>query len=399
MSAASQRRAVAVLLGLVSLLPVCPVRADTGRPAAPPPSGAIQVTGLDASARYAQRLLEMINRTRWEHGHLPPLKSNAALAHAALAHSQDMAHNDFFGHQGGDGLSPWERIDAAGYGNWYILAENIAAGQKTPAEVLQAWMDSPHHRENLLNPDINEAGIGYVFQADDTYPGGTWGYGHYWTLDMGTRWDAFPLVLAREAYSTTTRQTEVYIYGQGWATQVRLSNDGLNWSPWQTYQPTVTWSLPAGDGLKRVYGQVRDSQGLTITSMDEIWLQERTAPPGAPGDFQVSPQQAVFIIRQGQSRGQPLRHRLRITDNAGTTYAWHASWNQPWLRLVAGSGLPPAEPTLTLTERAGTLPAGSYTATLSIWNELARVEIPVRLYVLPRLYSVCLPVVLRVPLP
>lgn len=387
----------ALLLLLVGLLSG-PVQAQENTPASPRARAALAVPlPADRTAWAAQRLLELINRARWEHGRLLPLKSNAALTWAALAHSRDMAQNDYFGHNALDGSSPWDRIDAAGYGNWYTLAENIAAGHKTPEEVLQGWLDSPRHRENLLNPEVNEAGIGYVFQENDTYPAGTWGYHHYWTLDMGVRWDASPLVIAGEAYSTSNRLVTLCFHGQGWAAEMRLSNDGQTWTPWQPYRSITDWELAAGNGLKRVYGQLRDGAGHAMASMDEIWLSEAPSPPPPAQSFQVSPEQAVFVIRQGQAGGQPPFYRVVIADPSGTAYAWHASWDQEWLRLITAPGLSPPGILLILTERAAELPAGLYRATLSIQGEGLRREIPVRLYIFPRLYSAHLPLIQSPP--
>jgi uncharacterized protein YkwD len=51
--------------------------------------------------------------------------------------------------------------------------------------VMVGWMNSSGHRANILNCNYTEIGIGYYYQADDTYPGGSWGYRHYWTQDFG----------------------------------------------------------------------------------------------------------------------------------------------------------------------------------------------------------------------
>jgi uncharacterized protein YkwD len=343
-----------------------------------------------AAASPAQQLLALINQVRWEHGQIPPLKANLALQRAARAHSQSMAQNDFFGHKGDDLSSPWDRIDAAGYGNWYVLAENIAAGCRTPQEALQAWMSSPRHRENLLSTELAEAGIGYVWEPGDTYPGITWGYQHYWTLDMGTRWDAFPLVIAGEAYSTTTPQVSIYFYGQGWATEMRLSNDRSTWSPWRPYQPTTAWELSLGTGIKHVYGQLRNAQGGLMQASDEIVLAEKPNPPAPPAPF-VSPAQAIFIVQEGRPAGQPAQYCLQITETGPTTYPWQASLDQNWLYLSAISGTSPASITLALSDTVRLLAPGTYTATISFQGHQAQATIPVQLIVMTRVYSVYLP--------
>lgn len=335
----------------------------------------------------AQHLLELVNQARWANGQTPPLKWNAALERAALGHSQNMAQDDFFTHQGTGEASPWDRIDAAGYGNWYVLAENIAAGYGRGEDVLQGWLASTQHRDNLMNPELHEAGIGWVFQAGDAYPGGTWGYGNYWTLDMGSRWDAYPLVIAGEAFSTTSRDVLIYVYGADWATELRLSNDGTDWSPWQAYKPMLTWQLPAVNGPKTVYGQLRNASGDVMQAEDEIVLAEPHAPV-------IRPAQATFILQQGQTVGQPQRYRVQVTDPSGTVHEWRASWDQDWLRLSATAGIAPSGVFLVLTDVAGQLGPGVYTATLSFWGGGMQAQVAVRLLVFPQVYTTYLPAVL-----
>lgn len=65
-------------------------------------------------------------------------------------------------------------------GLWTAMAENIAAGQSRPEDVVRTWMESPSHRANLLSPQFREVGAGYYFSGSSTY-------GHYWTLELGAR--------------------------------------------------------------------------------------------------------------------------------------------------------------------------------------------------------------------
>lgn len=338
-----------------------------------------------SSLRMARRLLLLVNEARWERG-IPPLKAHFLLSKAARAHALSMAQEDYFSHWGSDGSSPWERIEAAGYEIWLVLAENIAAGYATPGEVLAAWMESPRHRSNLLNPELCEAGVGYAFQPGDTYPGGNWGYEHYWTMDMGCRWDAFPLVIALEAYSTTTRQVSLYLYGRGWAREMRLSNDRTNWGAWQPYRPSLTWELTPGDGPKTVYAELRDAQGNVMYAEDDILLREQPQVPS----LLVSPREAFFVLGQGQSIGQPRRYTLQVDASDGPV-SWRAATDQGWLTLDASFGTTPGRPNLTLAGPAALLPPGLYTATVSVEAGKAQVRVSVRLFVFPRLHSLYLP--------
>lgn len=91
----------------------------------------------------------------------PPLAYEGHLICAARKHSRDMVSRGFFDHTNPDGDGPSARAAAAGYASGYI-GENIAAGQPTPAAVMDSWMNSPGHCSNIMNPDYNQIGIGVV---------------------------------------------------------------------------------------------------------------------------------------------------------------------------------------------------------------------------------------------
>ena len=106
-----------------------------------------------------------------------PLSSQSQLGNAARGHSQDMACNRFFSHTGSDGSTFAVRITRAGY-NYSAAAENIAAGYGDPASVVAGWMGSQGHKDNMLNPNYTEVGIGYIYVAGSPY-------GAYWTANFG----------------------------------------------------------------------------------------------------------------------------------------------------------------------------------------------------------------------
>lgn len=129
---------------------------------------------------FIQQVLNLTNAERTKAG-LSPLKLNSQLTQAAQLHSEDMANSDYFSHQGYNGSSVGDRIYASGYKYTYA-AENIAAGQTTPEEVVQAWMNSPGHRKNIMSSKYEEIGIGYYYLAHDT---GDVNYNYYWTQNFG----------------------------------------------------------------------------------------------------------------------------------------------------------------------------------------------------------------------
>ena len=95
---------------------------------------------------------------------LEPLAANAKLTAAALTQARDMAEHEKMTHEGSDGSKFNERIARQGYVG-RRMAENVAVGQTTVAEVMREWMNSPHHRENILGP-FSEIGVAYATSAE-----------------------------------------------------------------------------------------------------------------------------------------------------------------------------------------------------------------------------------------
>ncbi|WP_424933919.1 CAP domain-containing protein [Amaricoccus macauensis] len=126
--------------------------------------------------KFEAEVLELTNDFREENG-LDPLAANAALTAAAEGWSKEMAQGDFFEHSD----TP-EIVEEEGY-DWQSLGENIAAGYPTPEEVVEGWINSEGHRENLLSEKFTEIGVGYYFRDND---GGDAPFGHYWTQVFGT---------------------------------------------------------------------------------------------------------------------------------------------------------------------------------------------------------------------
>jgi len=118
-----------------------------------------------------------INEIRDEYG-LPRLANSQKITQAALRHSNDMADNNFFDHTGSDGSRAGDRLDEACY-NWQSYGEIIAAGFRTPAGVVEAWMKSQKgHREAILDDTLADFGAGYAYNGSSEYK-------HFWTVDFG----------------------------------------------------------------------------------------------------------------------------------------------------------------------------------------------------------------------
>ena len=122
-----------------------------------------------------QAVLDRTNAER-KKADVPPLKANELLTKSAREHSANMAKQQTLDHVL-DGKSPADRITAAGY-KFSAMAENIAMGQRTPAEVIASWMSSTAgHKENMLNSTYTEIGIGIAADANGQ---------RYWTQVFAT---------------------------------------------------------------------------------------------------------------------------------------------------------------------------------------------------------------------
>ncbi|MGY4927305.1 CAP domain-containing protein [Streptomyces sp. 900105755] len=124
--------------------------------------------------RTRAEVADLTNRERTRAG-LRPLAADPQLAAAAQAYSTDMATRDFYSHTSPEGTQPWDRAAAAG-SRRRTIGENIACSQRSAAEVVEGWMNSPGHRANILKPDFTHIGVGFA---------GGGRAGTYWTQLFG----------------------------------------------------------------------------------------------------------------------------------------------------------------------------------------------------------------------
>ncbi len=106
------------------------------------------------------------NKERAEES-LQPLARNTVLDRAAQLKAEDMAKNSYFAHYSPTGISPWYWFSQVGY-SYVHAGENLAVHFTDSGEVVEAWMNSPTHRANIMNGDYVEIGIG---TAEGTYEG------------------------------------------------------------------------------------------------------------------------------------------------------------------------------------------------------------------------------------
>ncbi|AZR76197.1 CAP domain-containing protein [Bacillus thuringiensis] len=124
-------------------------------------------------SEFEQRVVELTNAERAKQG-LPALKIDTELSKVARIKSEDMQKNNYFDHNSPTYGSPFDMMKKFGI-SYTSAGENIAQGQRTPEEVVQAWMNSAGHRANILNNGFTHIGVGYVES------------GNYWTQQFITK--------------------------------------------------------------------------------------------------------------------------------------------------------------------------------------------------------------------
>jgi uncharacterized protein YkwD len=155
----------------------------------------------------AAATLCLLNGERADRG-LAPLALNLKLSAVAAAYAQDLVAGSYFSHTGRDGSDLLSRIRRGGYvredAGWQ-LGENLAwgtGGLAAPASIMQAWMNSPGHRDNILNPAYREIGIGVVTGN----PARADGAGATYATEFGVIEGAEPRAAATPASATTRKQ-------------------------------------------------------------------------------------------------------------------------------------------------------------------------------------------------
>ena len=146
-----------------------------------------EADALKNESRVSARILELANEARsrprrcgvQQFPAVPPLSLESHLTSAARTQARDMAKHNMLDHTGSDGSAPDQRVTRAGY-KWRATGENIASGPTTPDEVMEGWLASPGHCENLMSPRFKEMGIAWVVDPKSAS-------GVYWAQVFGTR--------------------------------------------------------------------------------------------------------------------------------------------------------------------------------------------------------------------
>lgn len=147
------------VLALTLLLAACGgATSDTADALAGSNLGPPGETMSDTELAWAMEVLDLTNRERILNN-LPTLAWHDEAAQVGFEHAVDMRVRNFFDHTNPDGIGPSTRLSNAGVA-WWSMGENIARGQDTPQQVVDAWMNSTGHRANILNSNYTHLGVG-----------------------------------------------------------------------------------------------------------------------------------------------------------------------------------------------------------------------------------------------
>jgi uncharacterized YkwD family protein/spore coat assembly protein SafA len=122
------------------------------------PGQKLSIPNINDVKKLESEVVRLVNVERAKHG-LAPVKENWELSRVARYKSTDMKTKGYFDHYSPTYGSPFDMMKKFGF-KFYSAGENIAMGQRTPQEVMTAWMNSPGHRANILKADFKEIGVG-----------------------------------------------------------------------------------------------------------------------------------------------------------------------------------------------------------------------------------------------
>ncbi|MGR6896941.1 CAP domain-containing protein [Rummeliibacillus sp. TYF-LIM-RU47] len=135
---------------------------DTTTPSKPntdAPSKPSTDSNATSASQFEKQVITLTNAERAKEG-LPALQADTKLMGSAKAKSKDMADKNYFDHTSPTYGSPFDQMKSLGI-TYKSAGENIAKGQKTPEEVVKAWMNSEGHRANIMNKNYTHIGVGY----------------------------------------------------------------------------------------------------------------------------------------------------------------------------------------------------------------------------------------------
>lgn len=130
------------------------------------PGQKLTIPTMQGIKSLESQVVKLVNVERSKQG-LQPLTENWQLSRVARYKSADMATKNYFSHTSPTYGSPFRMMESFGI-KYSSAGENIAYGQKTPQQVMTAWMNSPGHRSNIMSPSYTQIGVGYATNKSGT---------------------------------------------------------------------------------------------------------------------------------------------------------------------------------------------------------------------------------------
>ncbi|MCJ7737640.1 MAG: CAP domain-containing protein [Anaerolineae bacterium] len=356
-------------------------------------SGCGGVFGVPSSNKeYEQRVIDLVNSERTQRG-LPPLKQVSSLTEAARYHATDMDQDNYFRHNSYDSIQSglvfvcgWSQRIESYYSSAPWLGENIGLGSSLPEDIVNDWMKSQDHRDNILNTEYREMGVGYRLNE-------TTGMA-FWVQDFGQRPGHFPVIINNEAAETNSRNVSLYIYGAGSWDQIRLRNDNDEWTEWQAHQSHLNWALRNETGYRTVCVEMREGD-QNSRSCDTIFLRNEIVLGNLPSSISFT-----YSIEEQRFFDEP---RPLTPLNIGGTLplTWALTQEGEWYTATPPTGTTPESFWITCTEcetQVVSTYAGAITVTVTdpVSTENGSQQISLTLKVIESAFAaLCLPIILR----
>ena len=124
------------------------------------PNQKLTIPNIDNLKSFENQVITLTNQERAKNG-LPALQSDWQLSRVARYKSDDMKNKGYFSHTSPTYGSPFDMMKSFGV-SYKTAGENIAKGQSSPSQVVQSWMNSQGHRENILSRNFTHIGVGYA---------------------------------------------------------------------------------------------------------------------------------------------------------------------------------------------------------------------------------------------
>ncbi len=239
-------------------------------------------------------MLTRVNAARLAAG-VPALVEDPVLDRAAQSYAALMAAKSWYSHTGPDGSTPVTRMQAAGAGPTSAWGENIAAGQPDAAQVMAAWMASPDHKANTLQPAFTRIGIGEG-------SGGQWGF--YWVEDFaGPAQQAFAMPTITDPLGNVVTHaaagTELWVQGPA------LGTPGILYFPSAGCAPIREWTPT------RIRFTVPNRWSFTAASAFELWAGRPEGGLGIGSAYYLSPTQfTIDTVPPAWAADAALRDRF-----------------------------------------------------------------------------------------